>query len=703
MVVKKRQYYGFNDFHMPQVPRAPRSARGRGLNKIKVEDSQICAFELLASLAGKLLQESESSASSNASEANDQPVIGGGGGGGGGGVKFEQDDDRPLKAECLDHGSCGESDFVTQFSSPNSDQKCLLNEFPHAESNSILERSSVITNPNSSKNVGADLKSMICKSKNACENIPGKVEGSLDSRVSCDSYMDIGLSRQKRRERLDNGGLIVDPCSSNDPMKMCMKFPAVINSVNNVELPSCRDPVPSASIPRYRNGTKLVIRDDDGNFTRCNKPLTKSKAFRPPQRIGDRRIRKLLTSKYWKVAPKLKDCEFSKPAFLEGGMNSRYLKRKLSYSRERYQHNTFYKRRKFTDHSVVVTSDGGFSSESVCNSPDKNMTGDKNGAAIMFHGHQAALHSKDSQVKFSIKSFRVPELLIEVPENATVGSLKRSIVEAVSAILGGGLRVGVLLHGKKVRDDSRTLLQTGITSNENLDTLDFSLEPTPVQVPPSLCTEDPLPLLPCDTSQLISRSPTTPIVDSGISDTLPDPAPLTNLDTNIESNRESVSSHADIVTDNTLSDSRALVAVPPVNAEELAMVPLNQKSKRSELVQRRTRRPFSVSEVEALVHAVEELGTGRWRDVKLCSFEDADHRTYVDLKDKWKTLVHTAQIAPQQRRGEPVPQDLLDRVLAAHSYWSQHQGKQHGKNQTAILKITDSHAVRNGVEDIHSI
>ena len=113
-------------------------------------------------------------------------------------------------------------------------------------------------------------------------------------------------------------------------------------------------------------------------------------------------------------------------------------------------------------------------------------------------------------------------------------------------------------------------------------------------------------------SYFISRSPTTPIVDSGISDTLPDPAPLTNLDTNIESNRESVSSHADIVTDNTLSDSRALVAVPPVNAEELAMVPLNQKSKRSELVQRRTRRPFSVSEVEALVHAVEELGTGRY-------------------------------------------------------------------------------------------
>lgn len=79
------------------------------------------------------------------------------------------------------------------------------------------------------------------------------------------------------------------------------------------------------------------------------------------------------------------------------------------------------------------------------------------------------------------------------------------MLEAVSAVLGSGLRVGVLLHGMKVRDDNRTLLQTGITSNENLDTLGFSLEPTPVQVSPPLCTEDPAALLPCDTSQLILR------------------------------------------------------------------------------------------------------------------------------------------------------------------------------------------------------
>ena len=61
------------------------------------------------------------------------------------------------------------------------------------------------------------------------------------------------------------------------------------------------------------------------------------------------------------------------------------------------------------------------------------------------------------------------------------------------------------------------------------------------------------------------------------------------------------------------------------------------------------------------------------------------------MQDKWKTLVHTATIAPQQRKGEPVPQELLDQVLSAHGYWSQQQSKLHGKHQTKPLKISDAH------------
>nr|PNR32003.1 hypothetical protein PHYPA_026128 [Physcomitrium patens] len=130
-----------------------------------------------------------------------------------------------------------------------------------------------------------------------------------------------------------------------------------------------------------------------------------------------------------------------------------------------------------------------------------------------------------------------------------------------------------------------------------------------------------------------------------------------------------------------VAGSGAMIVHPGVgtgdNAGGMALVPMRNKMSRAlDNGKRRVRRPFSVSEVEALVHAVEKLGTGRWRDVKLRAFEQAKHRTYVDLKDKWKTLVHTARIAPHQRRGEPVPQELLERVTRAHAFWTAHAAKQ---------------------------
>lgn len=63
-------------------------------------------------------------------------------------------------------------------------------------------------------------------------------------------------------------------------------------------------------------------------------------------------------------------------------------------------------------------------------------------------------------------------------------------MEAMNAVLGGGLRVGVILQGKKVRDDSKTLLQTGISNDNKMETLGFALEPSPVQAPLQLCPED---------------------------------------------------------------------------------------------------------------------------------------------------------------------------------------------------------------------
>ncbi|XVF75319.1 hypothetical protein PTKIN_Ptkin13bG0177800 [Pterospermum kingtungense] len=680
MVFKKRIDYGFNAFTIQNVPRAPRSIRRKGRTNRTVEDSQICAFELLASLAGKLLQESESSASSNASEGHDHVSMGKN-------VKQEiQSDDKPLKTECVEQGSCVVSVVASESTTENSDN---------------LEHTLTKMQPACSEQINDDLKPAICKQNVAYGSFPGNLDGfSPQFGELCNGISENSVKQEREDKVLETGALnITNTCPSNDPLT----FHAPITSDRDVKLPLIRDPIPNASFSRHRKDIKLGIRDDDENFSRFNKLSNRFKASRPPTRIVDRRIRRLLTSKYWKVAPKLKDFEHSRS---DGGMKPLHRKRKTYYNYDRCQ---YEKRRKFFDHSSIVTSDGGISSESVSNSPEKVMNGDKSSSVAMLHGGRQASHqSKDSHVKFSIKSFRIPELYIEVPETATVGSLKRTVMEAVTALLGGGIRVGILLQGKKVRDDSSTLSQTGISCEDNLDALGFTLEPSPAKAPPPVCSEEPPLLLSCDAApQKLTSSPATQALDAGVPNAIPDPPSLTNSENTVENNHDPVSSHTDMLIDQSLPECRALVPVPAMSVEALAVVPVNQKVRKSELAQRRMRRPFSVSEVEALVHAVEELGTGRWRDVKLRAFENADHRTYVDLKDKWKTLVHTAKISPQQRRGEPVPQELLDRVLAAHAYWSQHQqAKQQGKHHhhhhhhPGTSRITASQADRNGVAAI---
>ena len=80
----------------------------------------------------------------------------------------------------------------------------------------------------------------------------------------------------------------------------------------------------------------------------------------------------------------------------------------------------------------------------------------------------------------------------------------------------------------------------------------------------------------------------------------------------VESDHDSAPSPTDMSFDKSTTDSKAMVAVPAMSMKALAVVPAHRKSKCLEVVQRRIRRPFSVSEVETLVQAVEKLGTGRY-------------------------------------------------------------------------------------------
>ncbi|KAI3817765.1 hypothetical protein L1987_11563 [Smallanthus sonchifolius] len=445
-------------------------------------------------------------------------------------------------------------------------------------------------------------------------------------------------------EDKQSGGLTsVKTYNLKDRLEACVHTGVLNKSYTSVHLPFYKD----------RGNVNINIRDDDEKYFRYNnRNNTRLRAFGSRSRAGYRRMRKMMPSRYWKVVQNLKEYELTNST--SGGIKSFYHKRKNICMRERFQADAAIKRRKLFHHSSKCSYVKEASSESISN-----------------------------LVKFSIKSFKVPELFVEVPETATVGSLKRSVMEAVKAVLHGTLHVGVVVQGKKVRDGNRTLQQSGISQNCNLETLGFTLESSLPEASPFLAREE-TPL--CNTKQRLSRGPSNPIIKGCFSNSSSEPPPpATSLDNYLEKNEESTTFAAEVTTQEPVEDSKALVVVPPLNAEVLTAVPLSENStKRCEFSHRRTRRPFSVSEVEALVEAVETLGAGRWRDVKMRAFNDANHRTYVDLKDKWKTLVHTASISPQQRRGEPVPQNLLDRVLAAHAYWSQHQAKQLVKNQKTL-------------------
>lgn len=63
-------------------------------------------------------------------------------------------------------------------------------------------------------------------------------------------------------------------------------------------------------------------------------------------------------------------------------------------------------------------------------------------------------------------------------------------MESVTAVLGDGLHVGILLQGKKVRDDSKTLLQSGISQDHKCHNLGFILEPRHAQFNPPASSED---------------------------------------------------------------------------------------------------------------------------------------------------------------------------------------------------------------------
>ena len=77
--------------------------------------------------------------------------------------------------------------------------------------------------------------------------------------------------------------------------------------------------------------------------------------------------------------------------------------------------------------------------------------------------------------------------------------------------------------------------------------------------------------------------------------------------------------------------------------------------------------PWALEEAEALVRGVAQCGGGKWADIKKLGFTAIEHRTAVDLKDKWRNLLRIAML-PQQSvktvgdKKREIPQELLAKV-----------------------------------------
>ncbi|KAF3608867.1 hypothetical protein DY000_02044665 [Brassica cretica] len=586
MVLQRRLDYGFNGYEVPPTPRATRSPRKSAFKK-----NQISSFDLLAAVAGDLLLESGGNSSSSSNNA-----IGDG----------NEEDQCAVKTEPLYGGvqKVVEERNCDHIHDNNAERRFFVSEIlPKTHGMESFDRS---------------------------PPPPKDFHFGSTSGVTSDSSEKLGTHelgqsvcfRSETNDKISMHGRLTNNCEP--------ELTRNVVAEDKHHIGSCfKKPIPPS-----------VCSDDGENFS----ARYTTKTFRSTLRIGDRKIKKVLASKYCKVSSKQKDTTVTNSDL---DLKPSYYNKKPCLKSLRSERRYPIKKRRYFDGYTASQSEetpkkgSGFMSTIACQK-------------------QPALQSRDSHVKLGIKSFKVPELFIEIPETATVGSLKRTVLEAVTTILEGGLRIGVLVHGKKVRDDSKMLLQSGISLDTLSDTLGFCLEPNPPQSTKPLSPED----SDCVRRFNVPHSLTRCLASQG-----KHAKPSNSVESDLDS-KPSAPNRAKPVY------SRALIPVaPPLHAQALNVVP-PRKPKRSEVAQRRIRRPFSVAEVEVLVQAVERLGTGRWRDVKLRAFDNAKHRTYVDLKDKWKTLVHTARISPQQRRGEPVPQELLDRVLMAHAYWSQQQGKQ---------------------------
>ncbi|KAK4376036.1 hypothetical protein RND71_006713 [Anisodus tanguticus] len=393
MVLQKRLHYGFNGYQVPPIPRATRSARRRGIIRRKTDGDGTCPFDLLATVAGKLLGE--------------QGAI----------VKNEK--------------------LVSQAPVVNRS----LSELPHVQNDTISGPASVTMSSDCSEKFPFAKQFVNGESSEEHGNFSSKTEREAASGCGVFSSCTLDTENDKQiKMELSNNAKVSTNKGSEFPDVLDKKPSTLVTSNESVKLSLSTDPAPCRPLQVIRNDVKLANKDDDEN-SGCTQPSTPNKASGSAPRVRDRPIKKLLASKYWEENLKSDD---------EGHANSCgktmhvYHNRNIGCKHQRSQRDFPFKKRKlfkcgsFSNSDGEMSTDGGNSS-----SPTNDLHGNSSGSSkassggctapgtSVFNVGRASFRPDDSRgerirssVKFRIKSFRVPELFVEIPENATIGSLK---------------------------------------------------------------------------------------------------------------------------------------------------------------------------------------------------------------------------------------------------------------------------------------
>lgn len=264
----------------------------------------MCAFDLLATVAGNLLLEKESSpTSSNTSSQQDKCIIDNQDG---------QNGNKALKVELCDQGSCDRKLFVSENASQahNVNHSSKESSFPQNDDDHS-GFTSIMTTSNCSERLVAK-NSDNGKLKNEVGSFCSQIEEGLSMYRESGGCKLEGEAKTLVKDESNNTGRVLigtvaDMCSSEYPAIFKGKPPALPSSDSSKKAPLCGDQVPQRSLPSHRDDVKLVSRDDDENSSGCTHPSTTTRYFKRAPRIGDRRIRKILASKYWKVGSKFKD------------------------------------------------------------------------------------------------------------------------------------------------------------------------------------------------------------------------------------------------------------------------------------------------------------------------------------------------------------------------------------------------------------